>query len=414
MSGARRSVVYLFVLATTLLVVVIGFTALVVVMRRQQNTEDLLAASRARQYARAAVELGLQTIYGQPDWRNILSPGRWIDGLDFGDGTATLDANDPTDGDFSDAPDDPLVFVATGASGPASYTLRVLLESDPRPLSCLEVAAAAAHGVSFSYKSAVTGTGPITSNTDMLAFVATVQVPVEATGSIAGSTYSAGQTTGAPARQMPDATVFDYYLSHGTPLDYDNLSSTGTIDTELLSPNNNPFGEPNPEGIYIIDCAGDDIEIRNSRIVGTLVLLNTGENSVIEGAVLIEPAFANYPCLMVQGGITVAIDTTTLNEADFGVNFNPPGTPYNGQQDTDTNDSYNSTLRGIVLTTGTLAVMKTSNVFLGNVVCDKLVVFLKASAVFTYDSAAHDNPPPGFLDYSHLRPAQGGFRRIVP
>lgn len=411
---ARRGVVYLFVLATTLLVVVIGFSALVVAMRRQRNAEDLLAAARARQYARAAVELGLQAVYGLPTWRSTLSPGTWINNMDFGDGVASLDANDPVDGDFANTPDDPVVFKATGTSGPATYHLRLLLEVNPRPLDCLEVAAAAANGVAFSYKCVATGSGPVTSNTDMIAVSATVQVPVEAAGSISGSTYGAGQTAGAPARQMPDATVFDYYISHGTTLQYDNLSSTGTIDKELLSPNNNPFGEPNPEGIYVIDCGGNDITIRNSRIVGTLVLLNTGAGSVIDGAVLIEPAFANYPCLLVQGGITVSLDSSKLEESTFGVNFNPPGTPYNGQQDTDTDDTYNSTLRGIVYTSGTLAVMNISNVFVGNVVCNKLIVFLNASAVFTYDSAAYDDPPPGFLDYSHMRPAQGGFTRIVP
>ncbi len=410
----RRGVMYLFVLATTLLVVVIGFSALVVAMRRQRNAEDLLAAARARQYARAAVELGLQTIYGLPTWRTVLVPGTWISGMDFGDGGLTLDANDPVDGDFSDAPDDPVVFKATGTAGPATYRLRVLLEPDPRPLDCLEVAAAAASGVSFSFNSDVAGTGPITSNADMLAVAANVQVPVEASGSINGSTYNAGQTAGAPARQMPDGTVFDYYVSRGTVLDYNSLSSTGTIDRELLSPNSNPFGDPNPEGIYVIDCGGNDIVIRNSRIVGTLVLLNTGSGSVIDGAIVIEPAFANYPCLLVQGGLIVALDSATLNESDFGVNFNPPGTPYNGQQDSDTSDSYGSAVRGIVCVTGTLAVMKTSNVFVGNVVCDKLIVFLKASAVFTYDSSAYDDPPPGFIDFSRMRPAQAGFRRIVP
>jgi hypothetical protein len=67
----------------------------------------------------------------------------------------------------------------------------------------------------------------------------------------------------------------------------------------VLNPNSNPFGSPNADGIYVIDCGNASLVIERCRIQGTLVILNPGPNSAIEGPINWEPARAGYPSLLV-------------------------------------------------------------------------------------------------------------------
>ena len=55
--------------------------------------------------------------------------------------------------------------------------------------------------------------------------------------------------------------------------------------------------------IYVIDCGGQSIMVQNMRLAGTLVLLNTGSNSAIQGSVNMAPSVANYPTLLVSGSL---------------------------------------------------------------------------------------------------------------
>ena len=94
---------------------------------------------------------------------------------------------------------------------------------------------------------------------------------VEAVGSVSGDGIIHGTTTtGILPRAMPGPQAFDYYLAHGTVIDVADLGTwAGVPDLRhtLLSPSNNPFGtgETNPEGIYIIDLAGQSIWIQECR-----------------------------------------------------------------------------------------------------------------------------------------------------
>src|SRR5262249_45424615 len=134
-----------------------------------------------------------------------------------------------------------------------------------------------------------------------------------------------------------------------------------------LSPANNPYGATNPNGIYVIDCGGNTINIRNCRIVGTLVLLNARSDSLVDNQVNFAPAVANFPTLMVQGSMTFQYDTTPVSESSASRNFNPPSTPYNGVSNSTTSDTYPSILNGLVYISGNLST-KNSNALGGPVI----------------------------------------------
>src|SRR5687767_14232573 len=102
---------------------------------------------------------------------------------------------------------------------------------------------------------------------------------------------------------MPGASVFSYYVNpaNGTAISATLISLVGdiVIDGKLLSPDNNPWGlEKNANGIYWVNCGGRRVVIRDSRILGTLVLRDANEVTV-EGSVHWEPAVEGYPALLV-------------------------------------------------------------------------------------------------------------------
>jgi len=132
------------------------------------------------------------------------------------------------------------------------------------------------------------------------------------------------------------------------------------IRGEVLSPLSNPFGANlNGEGVYVIDCLGQQVVIAESRIVATIVLVNPASGSGVQNAVNWEPAVANYPALLVDGSMRFEFDNTPLSEAAVKTNFNPAGTPYLGSEDSDKKDEYPSLIKGLVYVSGDLTVHQT-------------------------------------------------------
>jgi hypothetical protein len=221
----------------------------------------------------------------------------------------------------------------------------------------------------------------------------------EAVGSIQSGSVSGTATTGITPRHMPNPVgVFEYYINNGTWIDISDLptfAGNRTIDQVVLSAGNNPFGAgiANSQGIYLIDCQNNGLEISNSRLEATVVLFNVG-STTLDGQLHWTPAVANFPSLLCDGDITFQwAGDALLSESDDGVNYNPPHTPYQDQSDTDQSDTYPGVIKGVIYVTGQLDIQN-------DCVLDGVVVTgsinPQANMTLTYDAVFLNNPPPGF------------------
>ncbi|MBE3123971.1 MAG: hypothetical protein IMZ65_04135, partial [Planctomycetes bacterium] len=217
----------------------------------------------------------------------------------------------------------------------------------------------------------------------------------------------AGQITPTWSGQLIRATLTvtldttsDYYTDSVTLYDVTYPADHYVIDRKLLSPEVNPFGsqQTNPQGIYVIDCATKKITIANSRIVGTVVLVNPSASSIVRGSIQWEPAVPNYPALLADSNIIISPSAAALSESTMNTNFNPAGSPYpyvGGSSNLTAADAYPSVIRGLVYSRQDLLFQGQPTIE-GVVIANRDITATGAVMNVRYKSTWYNDPPPGF------------------
>ncbi|MEE8154478.1 MAG: carbohydrate binding domain-containing protein [Phycisphaerales bacterium] len=196
------------------------------------------------------------------------------------------------------------------------------------------------------------------------------------------------------------------------------LTSDRRMRHTVLSPTSNPFGTgvTNPQGIYVLDCLGKTVFIEDCRIVGTLVIINPGSVSAVQGSVSWESAVANYPALLVDKEIIIGIGTTGLSESSLNENFNPPGTPYPyplGSENLDVLDAYPSMIKGLVYS-ATKIIFQNHPIIDGVVVSEGDILVGSSDLDLRYRPIYLEQPPPGFGGTKpRMVLATGSWKRVV-
>ena len=216
-------------MGTAMIVTVLATAALLTVRIQRGQIDDVADTTSARLYARAAIDMALFRIENDPDWRQKMKDGTWEVEQPIGDGTYSLQAIDPVDGDLTDEVYDPVVIVATGRSGPARHMLQVRLRVKQPGLRCLEPAIHGGNGVTFDDGVTANSDRIVSANATIKAKnAAQVFADVEAEQSVlalTGGVFHGSTTTeGQWPREMPDGvTVLDYYTANGTAIDIADL-----------------------------------------------------------------------------------------------------------------------------------------------------------------------------------------------
>lgn len=422
----HRGSVYMIVLAASMMVTVIGLASLFAVRVQRRSVLITKDCAEARLCAQSAIELGLLTVQ-DPNWRDNKSNGIWLSNQPLGDGHLTLEGIDPDDGVLNDSDTDPLVLTGTGEKGFARQRIQVKLTADTTSLNCLEVALHGNGSLNFNRPTELNCNQTISANNSVNESKSTINTDVEAVNAINGIGYTGTITTGIAPRAMPDAvTVFDHYTGQATAINI--LSLPASMDETIrylqdvvLSPTNNPYGATDPEGIYKIDCLGVSLNISDCRIVGTLVLVNPGSATGIYKPVNWEPAIDNYPSLLVNGAFYFKIFTGQLDEVSRGVNFNPAGTPYQGDEDSVLDDVYPSEINGLVYIAGDAECNSsfTTTTINGVLVVGGSLTITPSSNKdpaylnLTYDPKYCNNPPLGFEAPVQMKISSGSYKQVV-
>ncbi len=127
-AGARRGSVYLLVLSVSMIVLVIGLSGLMVSRIEQRSASAVSDMTQARLHALAAIEMGMFLIEANPlSWRESFKVGVLPTDMPVGNGTLTLKAADPVDGNLTNNTVDPVLFTGIGFEGAARHKLQVTI-----------------------------------------------------------------------------------------------------------------------------------------------------------------------------------------------------------------------------------------------------------------------------------------------
>jgi len=181
----------------------------------------------------------------------------------------------------------------------------------------------------------------------------------------------------------------------------------------LFSPTSNPAGTGlNARGIYVIDCNNKRLRLSDSRVLGTLVIINPHTTSEIGPRVSMSPASADLPTLLVDGEMFFQLDDDDLLEWDAERNFNPSGAPYLGETDSDESDRYPSWIRGLTYVSGKAKISQNS-AFEG-VLWVNGRVQVSGARTLTVRWAPLTAPIPGFTTASSMFVEADSVQRLAP
>ena len=403
-SQTRRGAAYLVALLAGSIVTVTGLAALSMTTTRARTAALADQASSARTLARSGMDHALCAISAHLNGGGTRSTifGSASPSVTMGNGTFEWSLA-RMDGSALGNTDEPIVVRAKAQHGQARYALQGTLVPSGTPFDVLDTGMYAGDTITFAALSGLTSDKIVGAGNDIAATTAAVTGPVEAVDRITGARYTGTTTSGAEARRMPDVTLIDHYLSLGQRIPLTSLPTSGSsyvLESLLLSPSSNPFGATNEYGIYIIDVGSGSLLVRNVRVSGTLVLLDTLSDKVIIGAgTLIQPAFDWMPSLLVRGGVTFMGTNAGPSDSSIGVNLNPPHTPYLYASDLDTSDDYPGRIEGVSYISGSaIFALPRQNILGTMIVGDDVSVYASAIVNITYDAKYATLPPVGFFE----------------
>lgn len=345
----RRGSAHVVALGLGLLLATVGIGGTLAGRRVLARAEDGAAVAAVRAGADAAVAWGLRRLERSAAYAGGTVADTATHEVVL-DGVVVRAAIGPFGGSVPANRHAPAVLAGVARSGVASR--RIELRALPAP-----TAPSAVHG-----PLAVGGTLHLAASSELVLLegvgvAASIArgADVEVKGDLLSTTPAAGDSWSgavAAARRpvLPSPAALAAFAADATPI----AVAGNVVERWLLSPTfNSSGGALDPRGLYVLDCAGRSIVIRSSRIVGTLVLVNPGVGTRVEGSVHFAPAVRGYPSLVVLGSLRIALDGADLTEAGTSsVNFNPVGTPYphpGGEVDGDRVDAYPSTIAGLVV-----------------------------------------------------------------
>lgn len=404
-SGAM---LYSMVIANCLIVGLLGLAALTVVRVERKAAQRWAEMGAAQTVAWAGVELAVRELVQNANWRTSYVHGVETTSRSFGGGAVSWRLLDTTDANLADDPTDGVEVHGIGRVGDAIWVHSVQFQF--REISPLDHPLHAHGTMTLNSGDQLTvSTGAVSTNS-VFDLDGTLIGAAECLSKTGSGAASGTITEDAPVKGLPDSGVFASYTALATTLPY-----IGDLYQVVLTPGVNTYGGAlNTDGVYLINTGGAEIDIRGSRIQGTLVIQG---NCQIDDSALVHSHRADYPVLIISGNLRITTDsqTASLSEANWGVNFNPTGAAYSGVTDTDETDVYPNEVQGLVHVKGNLTLDQTSRIR-GIIICEGQATIDGGNNELIYDSAIAASPPVGYniVDYLLTSQAATAHRAAAP
>ncbi len=411
----RGATLFITVLFTSLMVCLLGLASLTLIRVETRQADRSSERMLAQHNARSSVELALNILDNDGNWRNNYTSGTEVGPYELGatsHGTISWWIED-SDGSLIDDDTD-LRLVGIGRVGDHVQVDRLDVTSPLVSLDVLNTAVYATGDVLIDDDVVAAG-GPVVSAQTLETgdgYVGDVEANVVVdSGSIAGSI-----TTGVPPRSLPSPGVFDTYRGMATEIAFADLDA-GKIHKQLLSGMSNPYGFGNANATYHIHVpAGEHLKIEKSRILGCLLvtLENNAEFELHQENLWEPPMFSNHPSLIIKalGSATVKLKGSNKDLDETSVNYNPFGSPYEGSWDFDRSDSYPSKCTGLfhIIGSETELELKDRLDLTGTVLTEGSATLGKKLDV-TVDPGLFTDPPDGYLGSGNVSPVAGSWKR---
>lgn len=414
MSARRRASVYVAVLGVAALVTVLGVGGLAASRAIARSAQVARDAAAARTASSSALELARAALASNSRWRTVYTNGTWFSSLSIAGARVDVQGVNPN-GSIDRSHTDPVDLTATATIGKARHAATVRLVAKAVPLTCLGASLASGGAITVTSGTIHARNTTVAANGAFTAVLATVNANVEAGLTAIGVTVNGTVRSLAGTRTFPGADLLDIYSRQGSSIPitaFPLRSGVRSIYATVLSPAVNPFnGATNTSGIYLIDAGGGAFTIESCRVVGTLIITNA-TTVTLRGCVVLEPAVADYPVLIIRGNASFATTTGTLSETLLAYNFNPTGSayPYSlGLSNATQTDTYTSAINGLTHVSGNASIS-------GTIQINQLVVdgntdvtgTLTLSPVSTY----RRSPPPGFASV-RMVPSPGTWKQVT-
>jgi len=376
--AARRGSTYVMILGVSMILMVIGLAAIAVTRINSRTVRTGNDWAEAQVLAFSAVEHALKRIDGVSDWRTRFK-GKETK-IAFGRGTLSWKLVDPDDGDLADDPQDPFQIVARGAVNDAAFAVSMDCHVSGDSLKALKTCLHSAGNINVKGKGVVRiEGGPVSTNGELnTAKNSRITGDVEAASVKGKGKIDGSVTVPAPPKGSPDPKLFDTYAGMAT-----SLGARTKVDKIILSPSLNPYGRPNPDGVYLIDAPGKNVTIRDSLIYGTLVV--RCKKLTLDKHLLVRNASSQMPALIVDGDVDLSL---SIWKPGRHVGWRGGRNPWSGLRDKIPN------IDGLMHVRGDLKVHKPA-ILRGAILCEGSVDW-NTDAKIILDRAIQEDPPLGY------------------
>jgi hypothetical protein len=364
----RRGTIYIFALVTSMIVTMIGLMGFKMIRAQAAVARADSQRDEAAVLAESAIHWGIHLVTLKEAWREAITSGVPIRTMNLGDGQLTTTITD-ADGDLNDGNADSFVITGTGTVGSATQTLEVTIS----------------YGTLLAHpalEKSITVGGNLVVDKGIMT--------LESGGTAVDQSTTDGQKH-VPKNvvdeedpvDIPDPVLIDNWAAIGTLVP--RSLHGGEIASQTFSDVLAPYGlTPDPAGVYVIDAENQNISIRESQSVGTLVVINLGLNKLTFETSKLSYGANGGPSLIVDGDLRYVSNVMWMMQQ--GLIYVDGNVELDGDM----------VLVGKLLATG-------------NVVVDSLVGFVTMN---DHPSLVL-GPPLGFTDSSGCEIVPGSWKRVV-